>query len=292
MCGYEASVFLGIVVCRYNFVGVLHCSVYDRWSAARYQQISSNMKMRIEEHEVPYETLAKFGLTREMIEDLPMHVLEDIGQGRRSPVLPIQVEDENENIIKSRTRFAFVRMEDGTVDVVFYPVLNQAPLKQYDQEQQKQLLAGKAILADMMMDGKQSKAFVQLDAETNQVIYAPTPVIGRNLQVLAGEMHLSLAEVNVIQNGEPLTFVMEEEPVTVGIDLNDSTGIRLCQGDGQKWKEQTKREWDKYTFGCYGCWVMDDDGNLDYVSEDDYTEELWNELSRKREGHQTRMGHH
>lgn len=250
------------------------------------------MKMRIEEHEVPYETLAKFGLTREMIEDLPMHVLEDIGQGRRSPVLPIQVEDENENIIKSHTRFAFVRMEDGTVDVVFYPVLNQAPLEQYDQEQQKQLLAGKAILADMVMDGKQSKAFVQLDAETNQVIYAPTPVIGRNLQVLAGEMHLSPAEVKVIQNGEPLTFVMEEEPVTVGIDLNDSTGIRLCQGDDQKWKEQTKREWDKYTFGCYGCWVMDDDGNLDYVSEDDYTEELWNELSRKREGHQTRMGHH
>lgn len=61
---------------------------------------------------MPYETLAKFGLTREMIEDLPMHVLEDIGQGRRSPVLPIQVEDENENIIKSHTRFAFVRMED------------------------------------------------------------------------------------------------------------------------------------------------------------------------------------
>ena len=76
------------------------------------------------------------------------------------------------------------------------------------------------------------------------------------------------------------------------IDLNESTGIRLCQGDNRKWQEQTKREWDKYTFGCYGCWVMDDDGNLDYVSEDDYTEELWNELSRKREGHLARVGHH
>ena len=250
------------------------------------------MKARIEEHEVPYETLAKYGLTREMIEDLPMHVLEDIGQGRRSPVLSIQVEDENENVIKSRTRFAFVRMEDGKVDVMFYPVLSQAPLAQYDQEQQKQLLSGKAILADMMIDGKQSKAFVQLDAETNQVMYAPTPVIGRNLQVLSGEMHLSSVEVKVIQHGEPLTFVMDEDPVTVGIDLNESTGIRLCQGDDRKWQEQTKREWYKYTFGCYGCWVMDDDGNLDYVSEDDYTEELWNELSRKREGHLVRVGHH
>ena len=105
-------------------------------------------------------------------------------------------------------------------------------------------------------------------------------------------MHLSSAEVKVIQHGEPLTFVMDEDPVTVGIDLNESTGLRLCQGDDRKWQEQTKREWDKYTFGCYGCWVMDEDGNLDYVSEDDYTEELWNELSRKREGHLARIGHH
>lgn len=247
-------------------------------------------KTRIEENEVPYQTLGKYGLTREMIEDLPMHVLEDIGSGKRSPVLPIQVEDEQGNIIKSRTRFAFVRMDDGKVDVVFYPALSQAPLAQYDQEQQKQLQAGKAILADMVIDGKQSKAFVQLDSETNQVIYAPTPVIGRNLQVLSGEMRLSAAEVKVIQSGEPMTFVLDEEPVTVGIDLNEATGIRLCQGDSQKWQEQSKREWDKYTFGCYGCWVMDDDGNLDYVSEDDYTEELWNELSKKRNAEVRKLG--
>ena len=62
-----------------------------------------------------------------------------------------------------------------------------------------------------------------------------------------------------MQQGEPLTFVMEDEPVTVGIDLNEKNGIRFCQGDSQKWIGQAKREWDKYTFGCYGCWVMGDD---------------------------------
>ena len=238
-------------------------------------------KNRFEEQELPYQTLEKYGLTREMIEDLPMHVLEDISMGRRSPVLPIQIEDENENVIKSRTRFTFVRMDDGKVDVVFYPVLEQSPLAEFDEAQQKQLLSGKAILADMTMpDGKKSAAFVQIDTETKQVMSAPTPVIGRNLQVLAGEMKLSNAEVKVLQGGEPLTFVMEEEPVTVGIDLNANTGIRLCQGDEQRWREQAKREWDKYTFGCYGCWVTDDDGGLSYVPEEEYTEELWNEQKK------------
>ena len=45
-----------------------------------------------EESEVPYQTLAKFGLTHEMIEDLPMHALDDISNGRPSPVLPVSME--------------------------------------------------------------------------------------------------------------------------------------------------------------------------------------------------------
>lgn len=228
--------------------------------------------------------LNQFGLTREMIEDLPMDVLHGIGKGRRSPVLPIHMTDENGATLKSRTRFQFVRMDSDAVDVVFYPVLKQCPIDKYNKEQQELLQSGKTIIADMEQpDGGKTKMFVQIDPETNQVIYAPTPVIGRNLQVLSNEMKLSAAEIKVMQNGDPLTFVMEEEPVTIGIDLNAPTGIRFAQGDSQQWRAQSKREWDKYTFGCYGCWTMDEDGNLDYTKEEDYTEELWNELSRKRE---------
>ena len=81
-----------------------------------------------EESEVPYQTLAKFGLTHEMIEDLPMHVLDDISNGRPSPVLPVSMEVNEGYSIKSRTRFALVRMADGNVDVMFYPMLKYAPL--------------------------------------------------------------------------------------------------------------------------------------------------------------------
>ena len=102
--------------------------------------------------------LRQFGLTHEMIEDLPMHALDDISNGRPSPVLPVSMEVNEGYSIKSRTRFA--------------------------------------------------------------------------------------------------------------------------NGDGEQWRKDGKREWDKYTFGIYGCWVMDDDGNLDYVPEEEYTEELWNEQKK------------
>ena len=239
-------------------------------------------QVRFEESEVPYQTLARFGLTQEKIEDLPLRALDDIGQGRRSPLLPIQVTHDEGATLKRRTRFALVRMEDGKVDVVFYPQLEKSPLEAFTQEQQEDLLDGKAILADVKdAEGRISKAFVESDTEANQVMSVPTPVIGRNLEVLKDELKLSSAELTVMQKGEPLTLIMEDEQVTMGIDLNEKTGIRINQGDSQKWKENTKREWDKYTFGCYGCWVMDNDGNLDYVPAEEYSEELWNELNSK-----------
>lgn len=218
---------------------------------------------RFEFDELPFQTLARFGLTQEMIEDLPMRVLDELCEGRHSPVLPVRVSDENGKTVESRTRLVFYRMENGQVDVLFYPVLKSSPLDRYDREQQKQLLAGKAILADTPTeDGRHTKAFVQIDPETKQVMSVPTPIIGRNLQVLAEELHMGTAEINGMQHGDPLTMVVDDE---------------------QKWREQSKREWDKYTFGVYGCWVMDDEGNLNYVSEEEYTEELWNEQKKSAE---------
>lgn len=78
---------------------------------------------RFEFDELPFQTLARFGLTQEMIEDLPMRVLDELCEGRHSPVLPVRVSDENGKTVESRTRLVFYRMENGQVDVLFYPVL-------------------------------------------------------------------------------------------------------------------------------------------------------------------------
>ena len=127
-------------------------------------------KAHFEFEEIPFSTLARFGLTQEMIEDLPMHVLDDIYNGRHSPVLPVRVTDEHGETVESRTRFALIRMEGGQTDVVFYPALKSSPLERFDETQQKQLLEGKAIIADVeTADGRHNKAFVQIDTGTKQV---------------------------------------------------------------------------------------------------------------------------
>ena len=92
--------------------------------------------------------------------------------------------------------------------------------------------------------------------------------------------HLAQQEITSIKNGKPLTFAIGNDPITIGVDLTDKKGVRICEGDDIEWKNQSKKEWGKYTFGCYGCWITDSDGNHDYISEEDYTEELWDEQKK------------
>lgn len=225
------------------------------------------------EDEIPYVELAQFGLYREMIEDLPMTALEAIQDGRLSPVLPIQVKDENGDIIRSRTRFKLSRQEDGKVDILFYPQLKRCDLSLYSEAAQEALLKGCAIVGLSPDDGV-TKCFVQIDTETNHVMYVPTPVIGRNLRTLMDSFCMSSQDILRIQGGEPVTFSEGDEQITAGIDLNDRTGVRIEVGDERKWRMNQEAALDKFNFGLWGCWILDDGGGLSYIYEEDYTDEI------------------
>lgn len=234
------------------------------------------------ELQIPYAVLERFGLTEQMITDLPSIVVHDILDGRRSPVLPVTIIDEEGNKISSRTRFALVQQEDGQLDVMFYPQMQRENLERFTPENQERLLAGHVVQDKYTRsDGESISAFLHLDSGTKQVIIVPAEVIGRNLDLLQREYKLSNAELSCLKNGEPLTVIDNDDEMTMGIDLKSRTGIRFCLGDAQKWKQQENTVWEKYNFGLYGCWQADADGNLSYTPEDEYDEEMWNELKKK-----------
>jgi hypothetical protein len=236
---------------------------------------------KFETNEIPYEVLAQFGLSHEMIEDLPTSILNDLTEGRRTPMLPVQVIDDEGNERRSRARIKLCRNDKGYVVPIFYPQAKECDLSQFDAEKQEQLRQGKAVIDyDVKEDGSKVKSFFQIDECNGQVLSVPTPVIGHNLQLIADEFGLHNAEILCIQNGDPLTFIVDDETVTCGIDLNSPAGVRLTKGDDREWREKPKREYSHYNFGVFGCWTVDEQGNLDYINEEDYTDELWNELKK------------
>jgi hypothetical protein len=215
-----------------------------------------------------------------MIEDLPTDVYHDILNGRLSPVLPISLTDKEGGTVSARARFKLVRDAAENADVIFHPRLVRTELDRYSSEEQEALRSGKAIISHAP-DYEDAKCFVQIDSGTNQVIYVPTPVIGKNISHLMDIFELSSGEIQAIQDGDVVCINDEDEEVSIGIDLTEKSGLRLVLGDSQKWhKEKGEPTMSRYSFGIYGCWFMDQEGNLEYVHEPDYTERFWDEMKK------------
>ncbi len=270
-----------------------------------YYKIVIMDRTKFREDQIPYEILEEFGLSRNMVSDLPMDILSQVLAGQRSPVLPIEKKISDNEKVHSKARFSLIFTDEGQVDVVFHPVVppigdtmwivtrdeetGKEALKEvdirsmYSETVIEELKTGKAVLDYMVAkDGRKQKAFLQLDPETNEILSVPSPVIGRNLQALMGRLNLTTAESHCLQNGEILTLMPDNDRmVTIGIDLNEPTGFRIEEGDEKRWKERSKREWAKYNIGVFGCWIMDEDGGLSYVKEEDYTDEVWEEVERR-----------
>ena len=225
------------------------------------------------EEQVPYGILCQYGLTREMVEDLPEAPYRDIMNGLLSPALPISVKDDAGNTISASTRFRLVKTDDGSVDVLFYPRFTRCELDSYSEAEQIELRAGRVILSHSP-DDPDRKCFVQIDPDTNQVMYVPTPVIGRNIRNLMDRFELSTDDITLIQMGEAAVVGTGKDVLAIGVDLSERTGIRMERGKSFKWNRDRGSGMDRFSFGIYGCWVKDANGDLSYVPEEEYSDEI------------------
>lgn len=256
------------------------------------------MEKKFNRESYPFDILEKFGLTEGMLLDLPGYVHDVIERGGKSPLLPLTVSQPDGKTVRCYAKFALVDF-DGEPEVMFYPKFKQADLAPFDELQREALLEGKVIVADVMdrfvtdegvEDEQRIKAFVQLDQDTNTVVYTPTPTIARNISALSDVYGLDGDEIRRFWDGDlVMTRVRNdegvEETVTIGVDLNTETGVLAVPGIAEQWIMAVRRRMPEYSFGMEGCWV-NRDGRLRYVHEEDFTSDIieaQQESSRQQE---------
>ena len=245
---------------------------------------------RFHREDYPLDILSEFGLTEEMIYDLPDFVHENIEMGGKSPLLPITIQQPFGET-QLYAKFCLFETENG-MDVLFFPKLKSINLDQFAEHDKKLLLAGKVIVADIEdrkedADGVEPriiKAFVQIDKDTNDVLYAPTQVIGRNLSAIAGEYDLDGEQLQRFWKGELVTITESndqgiDEPVTIGVDLFSDKGVVVIPGTADLWENIVRRTMPEYSFGNDGCWV-NRQGQLQYVPDDEFTKEIYDVINR------------
>ena len=246
---------------------------------------------RFHREDYPLDILAEFGLSEEMIYDLHDFVHETIEMGGKSPLLPITIQQPFGET-RLHAKFCLFETENG-MDVLFFPKLKSINLDQFAEHDKKLLLAGKVIVSDIedRKDGADEgeelhiiKAFVQIDKDTNDVLYTPTQIIGRNLSAIAGEYDLDGEQLQRFWKGELVTITESnvqgvEEPVTIGVDLFTDKGVIVIPGTAEHWENIVRRTMPEYSFGNDGCWV-NRHGQLQYVPDEEFTKEIYDVLNR------------
>ena len=246
---------------------------------------------RFHREDYPLDILAEFVLSEEMIYDLPDFVHETIEMGGKSPLLPITIQQPFGET-RLHAKFCLFETENG-MDVLFFPKLKSINLDQFAEHDKKLLLAGKVIVSDIedRKDGADEgeelhiiKAFVQIDKDTNDVLYTPTQIIGRNLSAIAGEYDLDGEQLQRFWKGELVTITESnvqgvEEPVTIGVDLFTDKGVIVIPGTAEHWENIVRRTMPEYSFGNDGCWV-NRHGQLQYVPDEEFTKEIYDVLNR------------
>ena len=102
---------------------------------------------RFHRDEYPFDILGEFGLTENMIYDLPNYVHENIEMGGMSPLLPISIKQPF-GCTHCYAKFCLIEVEDG-VDVLFSPKLKEADLSNFLKQDRQLLLEGKTIVSEV-----------------------------------------------------------------------------------------------------------------------------------------------
>lgn len=239
------------------------------------------MKLRhFTPEDIPYEKLEKFGLTREMVEDLPQVITQRLMAARATPPLPVITDGQNGEKVMSLARISLIRLQDGTVDVMLAPRWKAYDLDIYSNAQQQKLLDGKVIMTNV--EGK-GLCYGQYDDSIQQVMTVPVGVIKQNIEIIHhNSPHMTDNQTESVAMGKIVELQEPEGSMTsIGIDLEEICGIRFAEGDAVAWEQEKKAsQLPQYSFGLFGCWKEDENGCLSYIPENEFTPEMWNEQRR------------
>lgn len=221
------------------------------------------------ENEIPYEDFERMGFSQEMIDDLPESIMNRLLDGEKTPLLSSSKEDANGNPMKATIWMS--KDENGVVTGFYRPYDNVRDYSDFSKNQQKALLSGSVVLAELK---GQPSSYYQMDEETNRILSCPVDCLMSNLGSLKQSLSADIDE-KTFSAGKTQTVEKDGNVITIGIDLSDSKGYRVVDGNEENWKQKNETDkLPKYNFGLYGCWTFDKDNNLSYVSEEKYTDDM------------------
>lgn len=222
---------------------------------------SMNEKELFQKKEMPYGILKEYGLTPQMIDDLPDCILLKLYSGKRTPPLPINVELQNGEVFPTMASLQLVRLDDG-INVKFYPKRETLDLKDFPNVNPQEIKKGFVICTE---DG-----YAQYDDAIRQIWKVKREIVLHNIRIFAIKENLTAPQRDNLVKGNVVELSNGKSKCSIGIDLLEEDCLRISKGGNVDWKREAGAEkLGKYNFKIYGCWV-NDNNNLYYVPKTEF----------------------
>lgn len=209
----------------------------------------------IKADEVPYDELKQVGISEKAFLNMPKEALDRMLSGRTSPLMELNYQKKDGNVVSFVGKLGMQRDADGKVHLTVIPrIENQQMLdklmadKGLTPEDIKNLQKGEMVVKEV---GKERQYF-RLDRETNSVVSIRQADI--MIPNSIGDVQLGNNQKERLREGKPIELSLGDTKVTVGVDPNDVTGCRVIKGDMHEWETKQKVDWDRGNMGVTGYW--------------------------------------
>ena len=220
------------------------------------------------ENKVPFEKFALIGISKEDFRNMPREIRDPILSGRISPLMRVNVPVGDNGSISIPMKIQLVYDKDDRLQLLTYQIHrdidNHLGLNDAEMDRVRK---GEAIQKEFKEDGNRRMRYVQLDKETNALMYRDVATVQfeKKLQETdkIKDIGLGLSQKEAVVLGKPVELEVGDQKVTVGVDLREPQGFKIVKGDMEEWKRQQAIRYDDAHEGYMG-YVQTDENRWEY----------------------------
>ena len=217
---------------------------------------------------VPFDKFAKIGIYPKDFMRIPKDLRDSILSGELSPLMRLNVPVGDNSSVSIPMKIQLAYDKNDRLQLLTYHIHREVDntLKLNDIELDR-VRKGDVIQKEFQEGEKRKMRYVQLDKETNSLMYRDVSTIKfeDKLQEVdkIKDIGLGLGQKEALVSGKPVELEVGDQKVTVGVDLREPQGFKVMRGDMEEWKRQDAIRYDDAHEGFMG-YVQTDENRWEY----------------------------
>lgn len=222
----------------------------------------------MKEEPIPFDKFARIGIYPKDLERMPERLRETILTGKLSPLMRLDVPLGDNSSVSIPMKIQLVYDKNDKLQLLTYQIHDRIENSlRLNERELERVAAGDVIQKEFREGGNRRMRYVQLDKETNSLMYRDMATVKFEQKLAEMEkvkdIGLGSSQKEAAALGKPVELVVGDEKVTVGLDLREPQGFKIMKGDMEEWKRQAAIRYDDAHEGFLG-YVQTDENRWEY----------------------------